>query len=368
MKHKNLLKLSLLFVSLTLWHSQSAAYQYWVCLDRDLKWDSPNVGIGASHVSFASSSWMNSLSTSVSRWNQTPSNFNYVLSTDTNGVGRGNGQNEVWFSNDPDALQGAPAIAYSWWQCIDYWIFGKTVKMTEIDVIFDVNEAYTPFMTNKSALWEYGGGSRPFQTTALHELGHGLGLAHVNYNYNVLGTDWTHIHVNGANARSYAGEDATRGAVHLYGTEIKQDVAASQWKYGSASGEYSSHVRTVLRNEAGGLISSTVVGGEPVYNVTQGQRVRMEFTYENNGSNTQGVNVGVFISTNDLITTLDSKIGNIGLTLAPDVVFTRQDLITIPASIPRNSNRWLGVVVDDNNSVSEFVESNNATYVRIKIL
>lgn len=358
--------LTSLFI-LTSWQT-AQAYQYWVCLDRDLKWESPNVTIGASHISFADSNWKNSLSTAVSRWNQTPSNFNYNLTTDTNGVRRGNGQNEVWFSSDPDALDGAPAIAYTWWECVDYWIFGKTVKMKETDVIFDVNETYTPFMSNKSVLWEYGGSQRPFQTTAAHELGHGLGLAHVNYNYNVLGTDWTHIHVNGSSARSYVGEDATRGAVHLYGTEARQDVGVTQWKYGSASGEYSSHVRTVLRNSSGALISSSIVGGEPRYNVSPGQVVRIEFTYENNGSQTQGVNVGVYLSTNNLITTVDSKIANIGLTLAPDVVYTRQDTITIPASLPSGSNRWIGVIVDDNNAVSEFVEANNATYIPIRVL
>lgn len=365
---KNIFKLFTVLFAVTVWHQVAFSYQYWVCLDRDLKWESPNVGIGASHISFADPNWMNSLSTAIGRWNQTPSNFNYVLSTDTNGVGRGNGQNEVWFSNDAGALQGAPAIAYTWWECIDWWIFGKTVKLTEADVIFDVNTPYTPFMTNKSSLWEYGGAFRPFQTTAAHELGHGLGLAHVNYTYNIMGTDWTHIHVNGATPRSYVGEDATRGAVHLYGTATSQDLGVSQWKYGSASGEYSSHVRTVLRTEGGALIGSSIVNGEPRYNVTPGQRVRIEFTYENNGSNTQGVNVGAYISTNDLITTSDTKLANIGLTLAPDVVYTRQDIVTIPASTPHGVNRWLGVIVDDNNAVAEFVESNNATYIPIRVL
>lgn len=344
------------------------AYQYLICLDRDLRWESNNVTMRASNVSFADPNWMNSLSTAIGRWNQSPSNFSYSLVTDTNGVKRGNGQNEVWFSSDPGALQGAPAIAYYWYECVDYWIFGKTVKLTETDVIFDVNEAYTPFMSNKSALWEYGGGSRPFQTTALHELGHGLGLQHTNYTYNIMGQDWTHIHVNGATARSYIGEDAARGAAHLYGNKTLRDLSVSQWKYSGASGEYSSHTRTVMRNASGGVLPTSVVNGEVRYHVNPGQTVRVEFTFENNGSSTENISTGYYLSTNDLITTVDTKIAEIGMTLSPDSVFTFTQSVTIPASTPHGVNRWLGAIVDNKNVVSELIESNNATYIPVWIL
>jgi hypothetical protein len=361
MKSKFLFSIVILFFAQFSW-----AYQYRVCLDRDLKWDRNNVGVGASNVSFADSNWRNSLATAVDRWNQAPSNFSYSFGTDSNGVRRGNGENEVWFSDDPGALQGAPAIAYTWWECIDYWIFGKTVKITESDVIFDVNESYTPFMNNKNTLWEYGGAYRPFQNTAAHELGHGLGLMHVNYNYNVMGTDWTHIHVNGANARSYVGEDAGRGAARLYGNRNIQDLGLSQWKYGSASGEYSAHIRNVLKNSAGATLGSSTIGGEPVYNVTAGQGIKVEFTLENNGNNTQTVSIGYYLSTNDVITTIDSLVTEKNVTTSPDSTFVYSTSVTIPAGTPKGY-RWIGAVIDNKNAVGEVTESNNATYFRINV-
>ena len=364
------MKILILFFTSLLLSSNVWAYQYWVCLDRDLKWENPNVHLGASAVSFANANWQAALSTSVQRWNQNPSQFRYNLSFGEPSVRRGNGENEVWFSSDPDALQGAPAIAYTWWDCIDYWVFGKTVKMKEVDVIFDVAEAYTPFVSNKSALWEYGGASRPFQTTAIHELGHGLGLAHVNYTYNVMGQDWTHIFVNGGSARPYVGEDTSRGAVHLYGnmSPLIQDISVTHWKYGSASGEYSSHVKTKVYNSSGGNLPTTTVGGETFYRVNAGQVVQVEYSYENNGASTiNGIPTGFYISTNDTITTLDTRLGGISLNLAPDRVYTRKDTVTIPGGLPSGSLRWLGAIVDENNSTIEAVEANNATYLPIRI-
>lgn len=364
MKHLFIFLISLLFAL------PASAYQYWVCLDRDLKWETNTVHLRAGATSFANASWQNALSTSVSRWNQNPSKFRYTLAFGDTGVRRGNGENEVWFSSDPDALDGAPAIAWTWYECIDYWIFGKTVKMTEVDVIFDVAEAYTPFVSNKSSLWEYGGSNRPFITTAIHELGHGLGLAHVNYTYNVMGSDWTHIHVNGSSARPYVGEDTSAGARHLYGnaSPLVQDLSTTHWKYGSADGEYSDHIKTKVYTSTGASLPTETISGETYYRVNAGQTVQVEFTYENSGASTQSsVPVGFYFSTNDLITTLDTKLKSMSLNLAPDFVYTRKDTVTIPSGLASGSLRWIGVIVDDTGSRSEVTETNNATYLPIKI-
>lgn len=346
------------------------SYSHWVCLDRDLKWSSDGTRLRASGVSFPVGSWRTALATAVSRWNQTPSEFRFNLTYNDSSVGRGNGQNEIWFSNDPDALDGAPAITWWWYDCIDYWIFGKDVEIKEADIIFDVNEAYTPYVTNKSSLWEYGGAYRPFITTAIHEMGHALGLAHVNYTYNIMGQDWTHIFVNGGTTRPYVGEDASVGVRHLYGTisPLIQDLSVTHWKYGSASGEYSHHVKTKVYNSTGGNLATETIGGEVYYKVSRGQTVQVEYTYENNGASTiNGIPVGFYISTNDTITTADTKLKSISMDLAPNYVYTTKHTLTIPSSLTSGSKRWLGAIVDDNNSKIEAVESNNATYLPIKI-
>ena len=96
--------------------------------------------------------------------------------------------------------------------------------------------------------------------------------------------------------------------------------------------------------------------------------MRAEFTYENNGANTKnGIQVGYYISTNDLITTFDRKIGSASFNLSRDNVYTTTINLVIPSDLARGTNYWLGVIIDDNNAIPEAVESNNATYIPIRV-
>ncbi len=63
------------------------------------------------------------------------------------------------------------------------------------------------------------------------------------------------------------------------------------------------HVKTGVYNTSDVLRPTVLVNGETGYKVKRGQLVRVDFTYENNGKNTQVVNTGWYISTNDLIST-----------------------------------------------------------------
>src|SRR5882724_10156470 len=198
------------------------AFRYRTCGDKNLKLSSNNLGVYASSTSFPTGYWRDGLQNAINQFNRNPSNFYYSLYTDTNGLGLGNGQSETWGSTDQNILQGAPAIAYSYWQC--YWtpFTGYVAYMTEGDVIFDyTNTAANPFewtMTHtRTGLIRYGGSSRLLQGTATHEFGHALGLLHVNTTYNVMGSDFTHLHTNGKTTDAYVGEDAGNGTVFLYG-------------------------------------------------------------------------------------------------------------------------------------------------------
>lgn len=347
----------------------ATAFSYNECLGEKLKWNRNTVDIRANEVSFPVGVWRDAISQSVSRFNQNPSKFRYNLQIESGGVGRGNGQNEIWGTTDNAVLAGAPARAFYWWKC--YWFFGNHVHMTEVDVVFDYR---SPWMwsasTTKSNLLRYGGALRPMQTTAIHELGHGLPLNHVNSEYNVMGIDFEHIHVNGNTARAYIGEDTSDGAVYLYGTASgsPQDLGVVHWKYQDASGEYSNHQKTGLYNTSGGVLSSFSDGGETRYRVNRGQHVQAEFTYENNGASTQsGVKVGFYISGNSTISTLDRRIGGTTMTLSRDNVFTTSHTVVIPFDLVSGRDYWLGVIIDEDNSVGEMAEWNNATYLPIRV-
>ena len=343
------------------------AYRYRTCLGHALRFESNSPTMHPSTVSFPSGYWENGIRDSINRFNRNPSNFRYGIAM-TSDVGGNNGRSETWGA----VLGDAPALANQYWTC--FWFFGDNFHMNEVDVIFDFGEPSDPWQwtadTVKSSIRGYGGPFRELQTSGIHELGHGLILTHVNTEYNIMGTDGQHLHVNGPFASAYMGEDASDGAVFLYGTRspASEDVAVVHWKYDRADGAYSWHTRTAIYDTSGAVVTITRVAGEPVYVVSPGQTIRAEFTYENNGANRHdGVSTAYYISTNDYITTLDRKIGSGWFNLGRDNVYTTTTTLTIPKDLTRGTSYWLGVIVDDNDVIEERVESNNATYIPIQV-
>ena len=350
---------------LTFGTTEAAAWR--TCDGNKIKWGSNTKTFRASNVSFPSgSSYLSALQTVISRVNDNPSKFNFSLQTGDTSVGFDNGQNETWFTNDADALDGAPAVAFSWTHC--YWLFGWHYGIDEVDVVFNNNVAYTS-SANRASSITYGGSFRPFRTTATHEFGHAMGLLHENRYYNIMGQDWDFVHANGNSTRAYLGEDAANGAVILYGTTTgsMEDVSLSHHKYLGTSGEYSTHQSTRLYNSTGGNLSSFTNSGETVYRVNKGQTVRLELTAENNGKTSQNPQVGYYISTNNIISTGDQNIGTGSLTLTRNVPYTFTRTLTIPSSLNSGQYYWIGAVIDNNNAISESTGTNNSTYLRIYV-
>ena len=133
------------------------------------------------------------------------------------------------------------------------------------------------------------------------------------------------IWANGSSANGYLGEDAADGTTYLYGpwSFAWQDLGVSHWKYFGTSGAYSDHVRTAVYSSTGAALPTVSVNGETGYRVNKGQVVQVEFTYENNGRDTQTVNTGWYVSTNDIISRTDRLIAsNTGMVLSRGDVMT----------------------------------------------
>lgn len=351
MKIKHLAVLSLAFLLNPI--QQSQAYTYIG------EWGSNNIVIRASSVSFPSgNSYRTALGTVVNKIYNNPSEAWITQYYNDTSIGFNNGQNEIWFSSDSSYN---PAVTFTW----KSWWSGDLV---EADVVFYNGEAYTTSM-NKTSLWSWGGAYRPFQTTLMHEYGHAMGLGHENDEYNIMGSDWTHIHLNGSTASSYLGEDASDGLVDQYGLYsggTNEDLSVSMFEWSGRSGEYSTHNLCDVYYTTGGFVSSSSYNGQRRYNVNKGSTYRFEFTYENNGETTKNFRAGYYLSTNNYISTGDRLLGTTNFTLSRDNVYTYKRNVTIPSDLSSGTTYYLGVIVDDNYAVSE-VDGNNAAYHIVKI-
>lgn len=323
------------------------------------RYTSNNMRMRAATVSFPEGNpYRTALSNVVSRFFNNPSDFWFTQTWNDGSIGFDNGQNEVWFSADP---KYNPAYTF-WW----YNIFGD---VKEADCVFYNGEAYTTSMT-KTDLWTFGGAYRPFETTAAHEYGHASGLSHENDEYNIMGQDWTHIHCNGQTARSYVGEDACDGLVSLYGRYSNgdiQDLSVTLHRYKGKSGEYSTHKMGKMTNSDGVTLSSASFNGQRRYNVSRGQLVNVEFTYENEGETTKTVNIAFYISTNSSISTADRRIATGWVKEARGNVHQVATSLYIPEDLTVGKTYYLGVIIDYDNTVAEVDNANNAAYHIIKV-
>ncbi|MCA9468501.1 MAG: hypothetical protein KC643_24095, partial [Nitrospira sp.] len=120
-KHFVLLSLLVTVCSPAVGHS----YEKIKCAGITQKWGSNSVQMRASGTGFPAGPWRNALTESINLWNQNPSKFTFTLSYNEPGVGKGNFQNEVWWTDNLNA----PAVAYYWYTCL-------TGHLVEADVVF----------------------------------------------------------------------------------------------------------------------------------------------------------------------------------------------------------------------------------------
>jgi len=332
-----------------------------------IRWP-PGIGWRAGEKSFPpGSTFRNGLVWSCAEWNVAPGNFAFgVANWGETSVKRGNGEDEIWFTTSQDVLQGAPAICYTW-----AFLSGGRVWYSEADIALNASVWWSP-LTGLYDKVRYGGSNRPFMTTAMHEMGHALGLAHENRTYNLMGEDFTHLTANGGTMFVGAGEDATQGELFLYGIKPgiqSNDLGVSHWKYGGASGEYSVHTPTLVYVDLQGTVAywETQIGFRR-YHLRAGQVCIVEFTLTNNGINPYTVDVGYYISTNDSISTYDRRIATRSRAVYADWPGSVLQGLIIPADLTAGQTYYLGAIVDYTNKIPEYDEQNNATFLPIKIV
>jgi CARDB/Matrixin len=362
-----MLRIKAIFGFAVLVLSQSAFSASWLECDGDsgkkLRWGGNSTSARVNTISFSGSN-LTAVQRGIDATNRNPSPFVINATTETGTVGRGNGQNEIYANSI-----SPPGVAQMNYHC--YWFFGWHYGLDEVDIVLDSDRTWTS-SSAKSANFTYTGTARPIDSVITHEAGHFLGLMHVNWEYNVMGDSWRHHHANGVEAKIYFGEDASDGARVLYGNQSSSfnDVSVSHWRRTGADGEYSSHDRVRIRNSANtSTLTPTTIGGEPGFRVTRGTTVRPEFTLENNGKTTQSnISFGIYISTNDFISTGDRRIagGTFG-SLSPEDAHTTTIAVGISGDLTVGQAYWLGIIIDEDNTISEVSGSNNMAYIPIRI-
>jgi hypothetical protein len=188
----------------------------------------------------------------------------------------------------------------------------------------------------------------------------------------------------------YLGEDAASGLIAMYGKDdgADEDVSVSHWRYGDKlaardGSQFSLHHRARLfdgnnqeLNHACPYRHPDLDGlpltdcPEPGFQVTRGQRVRLELTYENAGKTTPiAILARYYLSTDNRIDDSDLLLKTQAYSIKRD---SKPSTLSAPLKIPKNvmpgQDYWLGCrIALKRKSLKEYNLNNNAAYLGINI-
>jgi hypothetical protein len=105
-----------------------------------------------------------------------------------------------------------------------------------------------------------------------------------------------------------------------------------------------------------------------VYEVRKGQKVRAEFTVENNGKFLNITRLHYYLSNDALISPTDRYLTKTKRKrIYPYKPWLSWKEVNIPQDLISGRTYYLGVIVDSEDKISEVAEFNNRTYVAIKV-
>ena len=321
-----------------------SAYVFPTCETQPMRWQNLLVVMSISPTSYpAGSIWDTKLQNAMWHWNNVKgSNIGFLFNR-TNGSRGQNDLNEIYLSSQWNDEKNALAItgrryicARDWFGNVDHWI-------QETDIRFNPNQSwntssYDPTVINNPS----------FEATAVHELGHVLGLDHEDRWLATMNS----LHPSGGPLGQDKEwdplPDDRSGVRHLYSdTTAETDIAASAMKH-----------ELQMVNGVDMATAVSVAAPSP-FLVYAGNAFTIEYTFHNLGTARATFEVGYFLSLNDYISTSDIWLDtDQGAWADPGYSGTYTKTLYVPADTPRGTY-VVRVLLDPNDALDEANEANN---------
>lgn len=321
-------------VALLIWSDAAYGYAWQTCSGNKIRYGNQWANMYISTTSFPQgSSWDARLQNAMWHWNNVKgSTWDFYVGRDTDGShDTSNDRNEVYLDNS----LSLPTLAITRTRYHCYWLFGWHYGLDETDIGFNNNISWSLGAINYSNL----GSPQSFESVALHELGHALGLDHEDRWMATLNSFYPNSGPAGHWKEWDPLPDDRAGVRFLYpDSTAETDLAGSAFRRtGSGSSGLAASPSSAFR----------------------GTNVTFQITFHNMSTSAQTFNIGFYLSTNDYISTGDRLLGtNTGAFASAGGSGTFTRTVFIPRNVSPGQY-WLGFIVDFDGVLGESNEGNN---------